>query len=1037
MVLSSLAVISLAQPASSGAARPQASVSAFGGPTCTVTVATENGGNNAIQTAINANPGGTICVGPGLFPEQIHITSSHTTLIGSGTGNAGGTIIEPASPVTLNTYDYDSSSTWAGLAPYAAIIEVSNTTTNHPTTGVTIEDLQVNGTAGSATFASDGCADGYIGVDFQNASGTLSNATVSDIAQPVADFGCQTGTGLAIYAYNGIYYSGIASTVAVTINNTTVPGYQKNGITCDDLGVTCTITNNVVTGIGPTDLTGQNGIQVAVGANATVTGNHVSANVWSPADSCSNSYFSLGTCTGNGYNFAGGIIIVEAGSSVSVSSNTLFDNQVDVWEYAGPITVSGNTISSFGFYGIIVDFNESEVGGSAGVFATGPYTSSVTDNAISGVNVGVLVYDDNATVHANTFSGVNVSIEAETDLAASYTIAVTGNTGHSNVSGALLGDVSSYQPGDAATVPSGTYTVTGNAFTNSSSVSPSSVPYGVLVTGAQATAVSGNLIHNFANGIALIISGGATASDNTVSAASPTTGGNGLYLFVDTAVVSGNTITGFAWNTGPSWWANSQSAGIFGECLNNCSLTGNTLTDDSVGIAMSSYSYGEFPSPDWPNAAPPSNGPLYLNDNTITDSNTFGMAFELNQQTSASDKTPAVKITDNTVNNTISGAVGLMVDQGAYTIDNNVFIGTSSSGSSGSSQTTCPTDDTILTASIEVLDACDSVTRGNIAYNQYIDTTLYASLLNLTAGAPNGQYAVILGEPVVFTESGLPTGTLWNVTVAGYVFSSTTKTIAIDVPPGTHAYKIGLIPGYKTRDNGNVTAVDSTTTGQASKIKVTVSFSLVTYSVKFEVKGLTAGWGTTWTVTLTPHDGPSVEMSSSTTDPMDFSGLVNGTYTYSVGHLANYTLGSASCVPSRDCTPAGGYSGTVTVSGATVTVTLPFKLMTYTVTFTLAAQHTTHQTWQVTFGGKTTVVTTTKTTFKISNGSYAYTIISSGYSCSGTPPSPVTVSGGASVTVTCTADVPHDGPEAGPTASASGVQAPAIAGSAGLEVRRS
>ena len=285
-------------------------------------------------------------------------------------------------------------------------------------------------------------------------------------------------------------------------------------------------------------------------------------------------------------------------------------------------------------------------------------------------------------------------------------------------------------------MPSGVYTVTGNSFTNVSSVSPSYVPYGILVIGAQATAVSGNMIHGFANGIAIAVSGSATASDNAVSAASATTGGIGLYTFVDTAVVSGNTISGFAWNTGRSWWANSQSAGIFGECLNNCSLTGNTLTDDSVGIAMSSYAYGAFPSPDWPDAAPPSNGPLYVHDNTITDSNTFGMAFELNQYASSADKTPAVKITDNTVDNTISGAIGLMVDQGAYTIDNNVFIGTRDNGTSGSKQSTCNSNGTvqnISTASIEAMDACDSVTRANIAYNQYVDTTLYASLLNLTS----------------------------------------------------------------------------------------------------------------------------------------------------------------------------------------------------------------------------------------------------------------------------------------------------------------
>ena len=176
--------------------------------------------------------------------------------------------------------------------------------------------------------------------------------------------------------------------------------------------------------------------------------------------------------------------------------------------------------------------------------------------------------------------------------------------------------------------------------------------------------------------------------------------------------------------------------------------------------------------------------------------------------------------------------------------------------------------------------------------------------------------------------------------------------------------------------------------------------------------------------------------SSSTTSPIDFSGLVNGTYTYSVAHLANYTLGDATCVPSPDCSPTGGYSGTVTVAGALVTVTLPFKLEKYSVTFTKTTLPK-DQSWQVTVDGKTTVATTDKITFTISNGSYAYTIVSSGYSCSGTPPSPVTVSGGASVSVSCTANVPHSTAQAGLVASASEVQAPGIPGSAGLEVRRS
>jgi hypothetical protein len=84
-------------------------------------------------------------------------------------------------------------------------------------------------------------------------------------------------------------------------------------------------------------------------------------------------------------------------------------------------------------------------------------------------------------------------------------------------------------------------------------------------------------------------------------------------------------------------------------------------------------------------------------------------------------------------------------------------------------------------------------------------------------------------------------------------------------------------------------------------------------------------------------------------------------------------------------------------------VTLPFKLVTYTVTFNETGLST-HHSWQVTFAGKTTSLTGSKTTFTVSNGTYAFTMVASGYTYVATPPSPLTVSGGnAGVSVKFTA----------------------------------
>ena len=85
-------------------------------------------------------------------------------------------------------------------------------------------------------------------------------------------------------AIDPLYYRDYPSKMSVS-------NFQKGGIVADAGSVagetwtaggalTGSISANVVTGIGPTTLTAQNGIQVSRGASTAVTGNHVSGTAY-------------------------------------------------------------------------------------------------------------------------------------------------------------------------------------------------------------------------------------------------------------------------------------------------------------------------------------------------------------------------------------------------------------------------------------------------------------------------------------------------------------------------------------------------------------------------------------------------------------------------------------------------------------------------------------------------------------------------------------------------------------------------------------
>jgi hypothetical protein len=212
--------------------------------------------------------------------------------------------------------------------------------------------------------------------------------------------------------------------------------------------------------------------------------------------------------------------------------------------------------------------------------------------------------------------------------------------------------------------------------------------------------------------------------------------------------------------------------------------------------------------------------------------------------------------------------------------------------------------------------------------------------------------SVSISYNVVFTESGLHSGTAWSVTLNGKTLSSTSSTITFTEPNGTYSYTIGAISGYSVSPSSGSITVTGKSFNQAVTFAPTTK-SISKYTVTFTETGLPSG--TTWYLNLS-----NGQKFSSTTDVISFS-ETNGTYSYTIA-------------TSNKIYNPYPYSGSFTVKGAPASESITFSKVLYKVTFSESGLPSGTE-WYVNGTGISGHATSpANITFNLANGTYSFTI---------------------------------------------------------------
>jgi hypothetical protein len=198
-----------------------------------------------------------------------------------------------------------------------------------------------------------------------------------------------------------------------------------------------------------------------------------------------------------------------------------------------------------------------------------------------------------------------------------------------------------------------------------------------------------------------------------------------------------------------------------------------------------------------------------------------------------------------------------------------------------------------------------------------------------------------------WTETGLPGGTHWSVTVDGVPVSGASNRLSGTQANGTYAFSIGAVPGFVAYPPSGTVTVNG------SSLVRTISFSSFDFPVTLTETGLPSG--TYWSASV-----GGAFLSSPTPSLLFAKG--NGTYTYHVSEVAGYTVAPT--------------SGNLTVAGAGVSRNVTYTPLppgTYSVLFTESGLPD-GTNWSVTLGTTLGTSITSQVLFGEHNGTYSYAV---------------------------------------------------------------
>jgi hypothetical protein len=206
-----------------------------------------------------------------------------------------------------------------------------------------------------------------------------------------------------------------------------------------------------------------------------------------------------------------------------------------------------------------------------------------------------------------------------------------------------------------------------------------------------------------------------------------------------------------------------------------------------------------------------------------------------------------------------------------------------------------------------------------------------------------------VGDQVVLSQTGLPVGTPWSVTVRGFTTNTSGNALSVYEPLGRYGFDVAPIPGYRIiPEHGEFTVA-------ASWMLVHVRFVPITPpGLEFPVTFRATGLPSSERVAIIVRG--SSAMLGTFSPRFD---LINGSYAYTLGYVAGYH--------------AAAPAKTFNVTGGPLTIVVPFVRTTYHVTW-MANGTREGLNWTVALNGTPMAATSAWVSTVLPNGTYYYTI---------------------------------------------------------------